>query len=210
MQQVNIGNGLHVVSEITPALTPTLTINEDLTFTGTGNCNTFAGTLSFESPNATETIKPIQTALFSDTKNDCGTIIHGSLEHFTSFERAYFTCVGSMHSYSIETVTKGKILHVYTPTFGGATFKNFIEDLSAKKINQVQIEVYPNPASTLIQIQSPNSAILKIELFNSFGQKVKTIENNFQPIDISSLSKGFYILKIETEVGAINKRIVKN
>ena len=71
---------------------------------------------------------------------------------------------------------------------------NSINDI---KLNENNIEVFPNPAVNQITIKG-NSKLYQIEIFNAFGtsmQKFNKIEN-FSEIDISALPVGMYFIKI--------------
>ena len=57
--------------------------------------------------------------------------------------------------------------------------------------------LFPNPATNLIFLKGDISAIHKIEVFNTFGQKVLNQDNpNTKQINISKLSSGMYFIKI--------------
>jgi len=63
------------------------------------------------------------------------------------------------------------------------------------------ITLYPNPTRGSITISNPNFVkINTIEVFNIYGQRLKTIENKNR-IDISSFINGFYFIKMEDENG---------
>lgn len=83
----------------------------------------------------------------------------------------------------------------------------------ASKINEVQITnnvlVYPNPIKEKLNIEIENFDVQNISLYNLYGQIVITIQrpkSNMQ-IDVSELTNGVYVLKLETSVGTINKKI---
>ncbi len=69
-------------------------------------------------------------------------------------------------------------------------------------VNEVALNgfsVYPNPASTILNIKSANEPVTNIQLFNVLGQRLlnlDTAENVSQTLDVSVLSKGIYLLKI--------------
>jgi len=88
-----------------------------------------------------------------------------------------------------------------------AVFKNY--QLKAPGFDAAQISIYPNPASTTVSLDSGNVAVTKVEFINSLGQNTKTISTNFETIDISDLPTGIYIMKICSDAGAINKKIIK-
>ena len=73
--------------------------------------------------------------------------------------------------------------------------------------------VFPNPATNQLVIKTTNpSEFLKYSLFNNLGQLItqNKINNNFEFIDVSHLSKGVYNLIIYQENNApIVKKIIK-
>ena len=71
------------------------------------------------------------------------------------------------------------------------------------------IKLYPNPAENTLNIES-QEIIKEIEFYDALGKKVKTITLNKKEatIDISSLSKGNYILNLITDKGTIKKKLV--
>lgn len=56
-----------------------------------------------------------------------------------------------------------------------------------------EIEVYPNPSTGIIIIE--NNDIAEIQVYNSFGQLVKTFQNT-NVINLATLPQGFYMLII--------------
>ncbi|OFX46742.1 MAG: hypothetical protein A2046_01160, partial [Bacteroidetes bacterium GWA2_30_7] len=84
-------------------------------------------------------------------------------------------------------------------------------------ISENTISVYPNPANSHIIITGLNKGT--IEIINIQGQIVKTlstlelsaaeISNTKTTIDISKLSSGFYTIKIKTDNGIIEKKLIK-
>ena len=75
-------------------------------------------------------------------------------------------------------------------------------------LNQV-IKVYPNPITTELNINTPNSIIIEsVTITNILGQIVA--ENNSNKIDFSSFSSGLYNVIIKTTEGTVYKKIIKN
>ena len=70
-----------------------------------------------------------------------------------------------------------------------------------------QISLFPNPTKTHFEIQSKET-IDKVEVYTILGQKLKsfTSENQY---DISDLSKGVYVIKIQVKNTTISKHIMK-
>lgn len=192
--QISDNSKNYIVSEINPAITPYLTILENLNFSGKGACNTFGGTFNLFNTNL------VNTTLFSNTTDDCCSEIQND------FESSYFDSMKMANYYWINTEEKGMSLFIGTPPFGSIVFKNF--KLNTLNLNLNPIEVYTNPTTSMIHIISQNTVISKIELFNSNGQNIKTINDNFETINSTDLSSGIYILKIYTEFGTLNKKIL--
>lgn len=75
-----------------------------------------------------------------------------------------------------------------------------------------QISLYPNPAVNNLTITTPNSIINSITLFSILGNKIATygaVQNLEKSIDVSSLSAGTYLAKIDTENGTETLRFIK-
>ena len=79
----------------------------------------------------------------------------------------------------------------------------FAMPLGTPTFNQENIVLYPNPASSIVQLNLQNSTeeIYSLVVFDLIGKKVKTITSiNKQnsSIDVSDLSKGVYMVEIIT------------
>ena len=80
--------------------------------------------------------------------------------------------------------------------------------LGLEAVNKVEYSVYPNPSSDFLNIKTLDS-IKNIYLLNTLGQNV--YEGNSKQINISNLSKGLYLLRIEFENKIIvTEKIIKN
>ncbi|WP_299117252.1 family 16 glycosylhydrolase [uncultured Winogradskyella sp.] len=69
-------------------------------------------------------------------------------------------------------------------------------------------KIYPNPATNNVSISS-QLPIDRLELYNSIGQKVKTI-NNASSIDVSDLRQGLYFLNIQSGNSVVTKKLLVN
>lgn len=184
------------VLQISPSITPTLTIPNTLEFTGLGACNTFNGTFTNLTNNSW------QPASFFKSGLDCDTTTHNL------FEGNYFSFLQSpLVYYQITPTSGGLTLMMSNQIFGIAVFQN--TPLGTKDFDIDTIVIYPNPSKTVVYINTNQLVISKIQILNSLGQNIKTLTNDFEMIDISELSTGVYILKIDTEFGTINKKIIK-
>ena len=81
--------------------------------------------------------------------------------------------------------------------------------LSSNTIYQETINIYPNPSSDFIYINSKDSDNYTISLFNILGELIIDKKINLQQLNLSNLPNGQYFLKIESESGIINEKILK-
>lgn len=71
------------------------------------------------------------------------------------------------------------------------------------------IQVYPNPVVETLQVKIPQSLVLNaIKIYNLNGQLVLVEKSN--QMNVNELSKGHYFVIIETNKGAIVKKIIKD
>jgi heat shock protein HslJ len=194
--QANDLTPAYTISEITPTVTPTLTILNTLEFSGVGDCNTFTGSFS----NVTNDQWGI--SVFAQTQIICNTPPLGG------FEGGYFGFLNTQGGwYQIVPEGNGLVLMMYNPIFGSAIFQNF--SLKAAGFEKESIALYPNPSTGIFNLDSKQLQVSKIQVVNSLGQLVKTQLNTFEVIDIADVPVGVYILKIDTDHGAIEKKIIK-
>lgn len=87
----------------------------------------------------------------------------------------------------------------------GATSTNDID--SAKE----SIEVYPNPASGVVNIKVGDGLINDLRIFNAMGGLVKSIHTKIPVatlnVSVADLAPGIYVLKIETDQHFISRKI---
>ena len=100
----------------------------------------------------------------------------------------------------------------YTENSTVANFSDFPVPvyLNRPSYNTIEAKIFPNPTSNKINIQS-NSKISLIEVIDIQGRKLETIIlNDFETkFDFSNYQKGTYIIKLSTDLGIFNKKIIK-
>jgi hypothetical protein len=109
--------------------------------------------------------------------------------------------------------------YAITSTLSNANYEiTFIEavftisgTLDLKEENLIRsISVYPNPTSSFLKIEINNSLKVKNLLFyNLVGKEILKITKDYGVINISKFATGIYFLKINTEKGAIIKKVIK-
>lgn len=99
----------------------------------------------------------------------------------------------------ILTVTQGDCSDTWTPS----SAKSVEFSIEENK----EISVYPNPASSTLNIESSSNEI-SVEIYNVLSQKVLSVENT-KNIDINALENGNYIVKITSQGQTTIKKFVK-
>ncbi|MFK7932303.1 MAG: T9SS type A sorting domain-containing protein [Saprospiraceae bacterium] len=86
-------------------------------------------------------------------------------------------------------------------------FQNEMAVAREEVLSDVAVEIFPNPATDLVQINT-DLIIENVLVFNVNGQLVQTFDTD-NAINIRSLAKGLYWLKIQTAEGVVTKKILK-
>jgi hypothetical protein len=69
------------------------------------------------------------------------------------------------------------------------------------------LKLFPNPTEDIVLIET-EQPIESIEVFNINGNKLNEIRNSNQ-VSLQGLRAGVYFLKIHSNKGSINKKILK-
>ena len=95
---------------------------------------------------------------------------------------------------------------LYIASINGGVYKIIDAALSNNEIDSDTLNYFPNPFEDYIQINSGRP--INIELYDLSGRKLKEFKNyNIEILDLSFLSKGTYILKVD---GYLVKKLIKN
>jgi hypothetical protein len=118
---------------------------------------------------------------------------------------------GGVEPYHISIDTTGNVKTVTVVDYDGcaSTVQYTLSGLSEENLKGISI--FPNPASTEIQIDLTRGAnpIDRLQIISINGQTLKHCHNADRTIDISALSEGVYILQIDLADGTqINKRVL--
>jgi photosystem II stability/assembly factor-like uncharacterized protein len=83
---------------------------------------------------------------------------------------------------------------------------------ASKNMQQQQMNIYPNPASDILNINwDENTRVQFISIIDMFGKRLKMLKsfsNEMLSVDISDLMSGQYIVEIKTEEAVLTKKIV--
>lgn len=70
------------------------------------------------------------------------------------------------------------------------------------------LKVYPNPAKNILNITSDNSEAKQVEICDILGKVLLSTKVTNTPINVSSLSSGFYIVKVTEEGKTATRKLV--
>jgi bacillolysin len=108
---------------------------------------------------------------------------------------------------SCEAFSYGEV-EDYTVNIGTTAFSTGFA--SGQQLEDTQLAIYPNPAYNTLNISS-DSELKSVKLFSITGAEVGNVQVNTQDkfVNISQLSKGIYLVNIETENGTTRRKFVK-
>src|SRR5690606_28113237 len=100
--------------------------------------------------------------------------------------------------------------YLATVIWGGPTAENRWENLSIEEFTQNSIKIYPNPVQT-DEVFIESNQIILAEVYDVLGKKVltQTISQNQKKLKISALSKGIYLVKLNSDKGSITKKLIR-
>lgn len=100
---------------------------------------------------------------------------------------------------------------LYVSGFASNKIRKITELLSTNVFTiEDQIAVYPNPSFSQIHIELKDLTATSLTLFDLNGRTVLTEKSNLSRLNISTLTKGIYMLQIATDKGVATKKIVKS
>lgn len=81
--------------------------------------------------------------------------------------------------------------------------------LSVDKSSTFTLKVYPNPANNYVIVEPDNSEFLEISIFDTLGKNVmpNSVLKNSR-LDVSSLSRGVYFMRINANSTQVTKKII--
>jgi len=82
-------------------------------------------------------------------------------------------------------------------------------DIAAVAENDVNVKVYPNPATDFVTIEA--EGLLNVEIIDLNGRMILRTPTNsdFFKLDLSPLRSGFYVLQAQTKFGTTSKTLTK-
>lgn len=83
--------------------------------------------------------------------------------------------------------------------------------LNSVSFEKIGAKLYPNPTNNSITLELNDFSFTKVSLFNLQGSIIQnvTMNSNTTTLDVSNLTTGIYLVKIETEEGTAVQKIIK-
>lgn len=139
-------------------------------------------------------------------------VVNGTAAPYTEFDNAIYNCTGSSAATVAAMRTsindRANWNKQDTTVFTTPPVCTFLGTTNVALENKISI--FPNPTNAILNINLVDVQNAKIVLFDLHGRKlISQSMSNSLKLDISHLSKGMYILQVETEAGQLTKQIVK-
>ena len=97
----------------------------------------------------------------------------------------------------------GNYVHSMLPLFINSC------NLSNEQFDLSQVTLFPNPTTGILTILNMEIDLIKVEMIDSSGRSVRNVLSpTLNTLDLSRLMDGIYILKIQTESGSINEKVI--
>ena len=118
---------------------------------------------------------------------------------------------GALDSFIQADITDDGTSNISNRYLGQTAMTTFsFNTLGIIDIEELGIELYPNPTQGIIHLNGNVNSITQIDIYNLAGQFIKTIRNQLKTIDISDLESAVYLLKITNDKSTFRAKIIKN
>ena len=128
-----------------------------------------------------------------------------------SFDSGYFTGAGNTFTYTFNQV--GSTNYVCDPHAGNMNGTVTVTSTAGiTKNNLLSFDMYPNPVSDMLTVQLPTGTEkAEVSIIDYTGRLVfsKTISFNDTSIDVQSISKGIYIIRVASNAKIGVQRFIK-
>lgn len=74
--------------------------------------------------------------------------------------------------------------------------ENCVLQTEENSVLENSITMYPNPVKNILNLNTDNITLTKVEIFSVLGKKKKELTTNLNKIDVEDLSSGLYLIKV--------------
>lgn len=78
----------------------------------------------------------------------------------------------------------------------------------SREMSNQDISIYPNPSNGIVYLNLENFQISEIKVFDCLSKEVYYSKTKVSQIDLTSIPNGTYFMKIVTNKGSINKKLI--
>lgn len=110
---------------------------------------------------------------------------------------------GEIRIYSLDGILENTYTVEMLPN---GFYKNNEEGMNVIDSSLAQLTIYPNPASTVFYVDGKD--ISKVEIYDLAGRLVRSVSNISNGISVNELSKGIYIVRIQSDKSTISKKLI--
>ena len=104
---------------------------------------------------------------------------------------------------------------LYAGTYGRGLWRSNLYDTTLGTSNNSKVatvNLFPNPASTEVNLSWDNSENVTVKMFDSFGKLIHfstnvNLQNNYK-INTRSLSAGIYFIRVNSNLGEFTKKVI--
>lgn len=177
-------------------------------YTITGNLTTGYGTASYAGLTLTQALKMESTTNIAFTTTNVGTltlVFGSSYTGAVSVDGTSYTPASGIVSVSLAAGT-----HTVKKTGTNYLFYMTVvySSTGLQNTEVSDLKLFPNPVVDRVYLSS-NATVKNVEIYSLTGMLVKLVEGNVKSIDMSNLSKGSYLIKVNTGQGIITGKMMK-
>lgn len=191
-------------------------------YTIIGNMNSTAGSANYDGLTMTARLKietfPTSSITYTTIAPSTLTLVFDptfsgtiklSVDNATTGVTTSYTAVGGI--VAVPSLPAGK----YVINKGSSTNLYYIKtkyDAAlgiGQNVQASKLTLYPNPVSNTLFLSSANNKIENVMIFSLTGALVKSISNEVESIDVSTLNAGSYLVVVTTDQGSFTQKIIK-
>ena len=177
-------------------------------YTVTGNLSTSYGSATYSGLSLTQCLKMESSTNIAFTTTSTGTLtlIFGSTyTGSVKIDGTVYTPVSGTITLSLNagshTILKGSGSNYLF-------YMSVVYSTALQNTETIRLTIYPNPVKNSLSIAT-DETINNTEFYSLTGLLLKRTESNIKTIDLSNLKTGSYIVKISTDQGTVNRKIIK-
>ena len=168
------------------------------TFTGDSGCNDFDGMITYDTANSELTITSRSIG-----GNTC--VEPQNIDYEQLYTEFLFDGLPATFGHST-SVDFGLLLEL-TKSNGDKAFFRRNYNLSTPDVEEKSVALYPNPTNEILHITTEGLSIQRLSVYSLNGRLLLT-QNDFSgSMNVSGLSSGIYLLRIESESGTAVKEV---